>query len=172
MAAATAVPGLTSAAPGRQEDPGFFGDVTETVDVSSFKIRLHETGEELLIQAQPAAEVGRDGSAKMTDFEPGERVTALGARVGDTVSATAVFSVADVYDDVVVTGRKGARIDTTAGPMTLDAETIPAQIVGDRPNARPVPPDSIQPGSKLWVLARRDPVSKSAVVWRFAKYSG
>ncbi len=107
----------------------------------------------------------------MKDFERGERVTALGTRSGDTVSANAVFSVADTYDAVIVTSRNGARIETTAGAMMLDGETISASKVGERPDAKTAHPDSIQPGSKLWVMARRDPSSKLAAVRRFAVYS-
>jgi hypothetical protein len=170
VAAATAVPGLTSAATGRSEDPGFFGEVSERVDGSSFRMRLHGTGEELLILAEPGAEVGRDGAATMNEFEPGERVTALGSRAGTLVSATAVFSVADAFDGVVVSGRTGARLRTSAGDMRLDGATVATGKVGERPDAKAAPPEAIQAGSRLWVLARRDPSSKSSVIRRFASY--
>jgi hypothetical protein len=56
--------------------------------------------------------------------------------------------------------------------MTLDEQSLAAKHVGQRPTAKLASVASIQPGSKLWVMARRDPDSKSAVVRRFAKYSG
>jgi hypothetical protein len=165
--AAAAVPALTPAAPGRAEDPGFFGEVTARIDDSSLRLRLHDTGEEILVRARPGAEVGRDGASRVSDFEPGERVTAIGSRAGDVVSASAVYSVADLYE-VTVTARHGQRLETPEGTLLLDGETQSAVHIGGHADARTVHPDSVAPGMRLWALSRRDPSSNAAAIRRFA----
>ena len=169
VVASASLPGLVAGA-GHEEDPGFFGEVTRKVDGSSVEIRLHETGELVVVRALPGAEIGRDGEASIPDFEPGERLTALGKRTKDVVSATAVFSVADAFDAVMVSRRTGARLDTSAGGLRLDGLSVAAEKVGERPDAKPASPNEVQPGSKLWVMTRRDPATKSAVIRRFAVY--
>lgn len=161
--------GFVAVAAGAQEgsarEPGeaMCGTLVRVVDATTAEVAAADGSGTVSVVVPPGATVLRDGPAALGDFVAGEKVTVRGSRLPNGGFSAVEWQALYEQVEASVQGRAAGRLATSAGELTVDAQTQ-TRFFDDGRRFRPVPVEAIKAGDGVVAMVRRDGRSGDALV--------